>query len=85
MEITSKAFEITGTVDVQSHLLLDDALPIKGPKKVRVLILVPEEETDIDEIEWLHSASKNPSFDFLKDTEEDIYTLNDGKPFNYQA
>jgi hypothetical protein len=23
-----------------------------------------------------------PAFDFLKDPEEDIYSINDGKPFN---
>ena len=55
MEIASRAFEMTGTVDTHRHLLLDDALPIKGPRKVRVIILMPE---------------------------EDIYSINDGKPFN---
>jgi len=37
---------------------------------------------EIDEDEWLHAAANNPVFDFLKDPEEDIYTLADGKPFN---
>jgi hypothetical protein len=49
-----------------------------------VFILVPDEEADIDETEWLHAAAKNPSYDFLNDPEEDIYTMNDGKPFKYQ-
>jgi hypothetical protein len=40
------------------------------------------EEGEIDEIEWLRAAATNPAFDFLKDPEEDIYTLEDGKPFN---
>jgi tetratricopeptide (TPR) repeat protein len=40
------------------------------------------EEGEIDEYEWLHAAATNPVFDFLKDPEEDIYTLADGKPFN---
>lgn len=81
MEIASRAIEITGTVDAYRHLVLDDALPIKGPRKVRVIILFPEEE-DIDESEWLQAASKNPAFAFLEDPEEDIYTINDGIPFN---
>ncbi len=84
MEIAGRAFEISATVDAQHHLVLDNILPIRGPKKVRVFILVPDEEADIDETEWLHAAAKNPSYDFLNDPEEDIYTMNDGKPFEYQ-
>jgi hypothetical protein len=40
------------------------------------------EETDITEQEWLYAAGRNPSFDFLKEPEEDIYSLFDGKPFH---
>lgn len=76
MEIAGRAFEMTGTVDSRRHLVLDDVLPIKGPRKVRVIILMPEEE-DIDESEWLQAASKNPAFAFLEDPEEDIYSMND--------
>jgi hypothetical protein len=81
MEIASRAIEITGKIDAYRHLVVDDVLPIKGPRNVRVIILVPEEE-DIDESEWLQAASENPSFAFLKDPEEDIYSISDGKPFN---
>ncbi len=80
MEIASKAIETNGTVDVHRHLILDHSLPIKGPKRVRVIILFPEDD-DIDELEWIQSASRNPSFAFLEDPEEDIYSINDGKPF----
>ncbi|MGD2089541.1 MAG: hypothetical protein PVH61_25425 [Candidatus Aminicenantes bacterium] len=83
MEVSSRAIETTGTVDAHHHLLLDEALPISGPKKVRVIILFLEED-HIDESEWLQAASVNPSFDFLKNPEEDIYSMNDGKPFNHQ-
>jgi len=31
----------------------------------------------IDEMEWLRAAAANPAFDFLKEPEEDIYTLAD--------
>ncbi len=81
MEIASRAFEMTGTVDTHRHLVLDNALPIKGPRKVRVIILMSEEK-DIDESEWLQAATENPAFSFLEDPEEDIYSINDGKPFN---
>lgn len=79
-----KAIEVTGTVDEKHRLLLDGPVPINGPSKVRVIILM-NEETDIDEKEWLHAAAVNPAFDFLKDPEEDIYTVTDGKPFYDQG
>lgn len=79
-----KAIETTGTVDEQRRLLLDDPLPVIGPSRVRVIILMPE-ETDIEEKEWLRAASANPAFDFLRDPKEDIYTLSDGKPFHDQG
>ena len=81
MESAFKAIETTGIIDKNHHLLLDEPLPFAGPAKVRVIILLPEEE-DINEKERLFAAATNPSFDFLKEPEEDIYTLADGKPFN---
>lgn len=83
MEIVEKAIETTATINTNRQLVLDEPLPIAGPTKVRVIILLPE-EVDIDEKEWLRSASVNPAFDFLKEPEEDIYTLADGKPFHDQ-
>ena len=41
-----------------------------------------QDTEEIDEQEWLHAAASNPVFNYLKDPEEDIYTLTDGKPFN---
>jgi hypothetical protein len=38
-----------------------------------------------DEAEWLKAAASNPAFDYLKDAAEDIYTLDDGKPFDDQV
>ena len=81
MEVTTRAIETTGTVDAQRQLVLDEQLPVIGPTRVRVVILLPE-EADIDEMEWLRAAAANPAFDFLKEPEEDIYTLADGRPFH---
>jgi hypothetical protein len=81
MDITMKAIETTGTIDEQHRLIIDEALPIAEKSKVKVIILLPE-ESDIDEKEWLRTATANPAFDFLKEPEEDIYTKNDGKPFH---
>jgi hypothetical protein len=79
-----KAIEVGGTIDEQRRLQLDEPLPIVGPSRVRVIILISD-ETDIDEKEWLQAAASNPAFDFLKEPEEDIYTLTDGKPFYDQG
>jgi hypothetical protein len=79
-----KALEVKGTIDEQRRLQLDEPLPIVGPSRVRVIILISD-GTDIDEKEWLQAAASNPAFDFLKDPEEDVYTLADEKPFHDQG
>jgi hypothetical protein len=79
-----KAIEVGGTIDEQRRVQLDELLPIVGPSRVRVIILLPD-ETDIDEKAWLQAVASNPAFDFLKDPEEDIYTIADGKPFDDQG
>lgn len=80
MEVAIKAFEITGRIDANHRLVLDEPLPDVSPTPVRVIILLPE-EVDIEEKEWCRVAATNPAFDFLKEPEEDIYTLADGRPF----
>lgn len=81
MDIVEKAIEVTATINAQRQLVLDEPLPVTGPARVRVIVLLPE-EADIDGKEWLRAASVNPAFDFLKTPEEDIYTLADGRPFH---
>jgi hypothetical protein len=83
MEAATKAIETMGTIDAQHQLVLDEPLPVVGSTRVRVIILMPE-ESDIDEVEWLRAAAANPAFDFLKEAEEDIHTLADGRPFHDQ-
>ena len=75
------AIEATGVVDAQHQLRLDKPLPIAGQSRVRVIVLVPE-EADISEAAWTKTVAPRPSFDFLKDAAEDIYTAADGKPFH---
>lgn len=67
-------------VDKEHRLVLDEPLPIAGPSRVKVIILLPE-DTDLDEKLWLEAARSNPAFEFLTDPAEDIYTAADGKPF----
>jgi hypothetical protein len=76
-----KAIEVTGTIDKKHRLILNEPLPISENIKVRVIILLPE-EADIDEKDWLRGATTNPSFDFLNNPKEDIYTQEHGKPFH---
>jgi hypothetical protein len=80
MEGTLRAIEIGGTIDEKHQLHLDRPIPIDGPSRVRVIILVPE-SAEIDEQEWLQAAAHNPAFDFLNEPAEDIYSFTDGKPF----
>jgi len=84
MPIGLKAIDVAGTIDEERHLHLDAPLPIVGPSRVRVIILIPE-ETEIEEADWLRTAATNPAFSFLNDPAEDVYTLADGKPFHDQG
>jgi len=83
METAVKAIETTGTIDAQRQLVLDKQLPVAGPTRVRIIILLSE-EAEMDEKEWLQAAADNPALDFLKEPEEDIYTIANGRPFNDQ-
>ncbi|MFI5394127.1 MAG: hypothetical protein ACHQ9S_01215 [Candidatus Binatia bacterium] len=76
-----RAIEVAGTVNEKRRLQVDAPLPVTGPRRVRVIVLIPE-EAEIDENEWLRLAATNPEFDFLKGPEEDVYTPRDGKPFH---
>lgn len=78
------AIETTGVVDAQHQLRLDEPLPMTGPSRVRVIILVPEAGEDIADGAWAKTAAASPAFDFLKEAAEDIYTRADGKPFHDQ-
>ncbi|HGJ67617.1 TPA: hypothetical protein ENS27_19830 [bacterium] len=78
---TIKTIEVTGTIDNENQITLDEPLPIVESTHIRMLIFISD-DSEIDELDWLRSASVNPAFDFLKDPKEDIYTINDGRPFN---
>lgn len=80
MEAAMTAIETTGTVDEDRRLRLDEALPVTGPMRVRVIVLYPRTE-GVDEEEWLRAAALNPAFHDLAAPEEDLYSLEDGDPF----
>ena len=79
-----KAYETAAKIGANGRLIWPDLHidPALSQTQVRVIVLV-EDTSEISEQDWIKSASHNPAFDFLNDLEEDIYTLNDGKPFEY--
>lgn len=75
------AIETTGALDEHGRLHLDAPLTGTPPGPVRVLLLtVPGDE--IAEADWLRAVSRSPAFDFLRDPAEDLYTAEDGVPFD---
>jgi hypothetical protein len=79
-----QAFEATGTIEPGGHLHLETPVPIAHSRRVRVLILL-DEPSVLEEAEWLRAVSKSPSFDFLREPAEDLYSIEDGKPFDDQG
>jgi len=79
-----RAIETTGILNSQGQIQLDHPLHQDKPSRVRIIVLMPEEE-DLNDSTWLEAMSTNPSFAFLNNPEEDIYTLEDGQPVNYEG
>jgi hypothetical protein len=79
-----RAIETIGTLDTQGHIKLDSPQPQAKTSRVRIIMLL-EEDDDLGPGEWESAIATNPSFAFLNDPEEDIYTLEDGKPVNYEG
>ena len=77
-----KAIEITGRVNEQGKVELDQPLTTAKSTRFRGILLFPELE---DAQEWSLPDLKASVIDFLDDPEEDIYTLEDGKPINHEA
>ncbi len=73
------AIETTGTIEQNGKIVIDETFSVDAPTSVRVIVLFPEAD-DISENEWRQTAAKNEAFDFLYDAEEDIYSIEDGKP-----
>lgn len=79
-----KALELQGKVDEKGILRIET--PLKGTNTaVKVIILVPKAEDDIEDSLWLQGIAGNSTFDFLADEAEDIYSLTDGEPLTHEA
>ena len=46
-----------------------------------MIVLYPLDD-DWDETEWLRAAVRNPAFDYLKESADEIYSVKDGKAFH---
>lgn len=80
--LSMKAIEIKSKTDKTGLLKINYKLN-KSESNVRVLILLEDDNVENDEEAiWMNSISNNPAFDFLEDSAEDIYSINDGEPFN---
>lgn len=49
-------------------------------QEVEITVKPAFELNPLSNNDWIYGTAKNPSFDFLHDEAEDIYTINDGKP-----
>jgi hypothetical protein len=79
MEASVSTIELNGVIAPDNQIKIDEPLPLDVSTRVH-LILFYSSNDEINESEWLQAASKNSVFDFLNDSDEDIYTLEDGKP-----
>ena len=84
MRAPMKALFVNGKIDEHGVLRLDEPVTNIPPSRVGVVLLLPE-NTDISEEDWLRLLAANPALNFLEDPEEDVYSLNDGKPFKYEG
>ena len=75
-----KAIETTGHIDKQGLLKLDEKIKLNKQEKVKVIILINDDE-ELEDDKWVKTLSNNSAFDFLNGKEEDIYSLTDGRPF----
>ncbi|MEP7305938.1 MAG: hypothetical protein ABJA98_10515 [Acidobacteriota bacterium] len=75
-----KAIEVGGTIEEDRRVRLDQPLPPGVAGRVRVIIVVGEDEPS--DQEWLRVARQGGAFEFLNAPEEDRYTLRDGRPFD---
>jgi hypothetical protein len=75
------AIETTGTIESNGKIVIEETFSVNAPISVKIIVLFPESE-DVPETEWMQAASKNEAFAFLGDSEEDIYSLTDGKPLD---
>jgi hypothetical protein len=76
-----RAIEITGSINEAGLVHLDQPLVEPKSTRFRGILLFPEIDEAPDQ-EWPLSAIQTSAHDWLEDSEEDIYTLEDGEPLD---
>jgi hypothetical protein len=51
-------------------------------QEIEVIVRPVPDPSQIKDSDWVLQTNSSPSFDFLNDEAEDIYTIFDGKPLN---
>ena len=80
MKAITTRIETTGVVEAARRLLLDEPVNIESNTYVRIVILTEDDE--MTEEDWLRAAARNPVFADWDDPAEDIYSPNEGVPFD---
>jgi len=79
----SKIFRTTGRINKSKGLILAEPMPLEEGMSVDVMIIpTAPDDGDISEAEWLSAAARNPVFADWNDPEEDIYSPDEGVPFD---
>jgi len=81
MAISLSITEVAGQIDARGRLSVDETLPVEGPLPVRVWVLLQPNADEFDDRAWLSTLAQNPVFADLNNPAEELYTLDDGKPF----
>jgi hypothetical protein len=73
-----KAIELVGDIDEQHrlHAVVPEGLPVG---RVRLIVLLPDD--DEAGSAWVHGVAREWASE-LSDSQQDIYTLDDGQPVN---
>jgi len=77
-----RAIEITGSVNEQGKVELDQPLTAPKSTRFRGILLFPDADAAQ---EWSLSALQASASEFFNDPEEDIYTLEDGSPIDHET
>lgn len=77
-----KAIETTGFITRDNIIRLNEKSNITKEGDVKVIILYKDDD-DLSDHQLLKAAANNTEFDFLNDESENIYTVKDGKKFDY--
>lgn len=80
MSAQRKIFEATGIISNQKEIKLDLPLPLSTNSRIKISVSLEAKQSE--ELELLKEATLNPAFKDIFEDSEDIYTLNDGRPFN---